>query len=402
MSTSGFANNEDRLLELNRAARQAMAAGRHDDAVTLLRQALEIDRQMPSLWLNYAAALRHAGDTPSALAATDEALQLQPRDFNALLMKARLLDRPGNEIAAGRAYSVALMFRPSTVTDPGVAATLARGAELEKAYLDGMVRTVDEVVAALPADLSDVEASNLRRFADLQAGRTRTYLPAPNQYYVPGLPSHEFFPRSLFPWIEALEAQTVAIRGELEMALRDFPDLFIPYVNEDPSTPLDQWRALNRSPDWSSLQLFVRGETPAGFRDRFPATYRALAQIPQARVPGRSPAAMFSALKPGIRIPPHVGVSNARLVVHLPLIIPPDCGFRVGSETRQWKVGEAWVFDDTIEHEAWNNSHELRVILIADIWNVFMTEAERATYSAMVQAIDKYNGDQTGFGDDHV
>ena len=91
--------------------------------------------------------------------------------------------------------------------------------------------------------------------------------------------------------------------------------------------------------------------------------------LPQAVVPLRSPCAMYSALQPRTRIPPHTGVANFRLVVHLPLVLPPGCGFRVGSETRDWRIGEAWVFDDTIEHEAWNDSDEPRYIFICDIWN---------------------------------
>ena len=94
-------------------------------------------------------------------------------------------------------------------------------------------------------------------------------------------------------------------------------------------------------------------------------------------VPGKAPTVMFSVLAPHTRIPPHTGTTNTRGIVHLPLIIPDGCGFRVGGETRQWEPGRAWVFDDTIEHEAWNDSDEPRVILILDIWNPLLTEADR-------------------------
>jgi len=57
--------------------------------------------------------------------------------------------------------------------------------------------------------------------------------------------------------------------------------------------------------------------------------------------------------------------------------VPPGCGFRVGGETREWRVGQALAFDDTIEHEAWNNSDQLRAVLILDVWNPHITEAER-------------------------
>ena len=106
---------------------------------------------------------------------------------------------------------------------------------------------------------------------------------------------------------------------------------------------------------------------------------------------------MFSLLKPQTRIPPHTGVSNARLVTHLPLIVPPACGFRVGNSIREWVPGKAWVFDDTIEHEAWNESDKLRVVLIFDIWHPHLTPAERAMVTAMTHGVNKFRGEMSGF-----
>jgi aspartate beta-hydroxylase len=82
-------------------------------------------------------------------------------------------------------------------------------------------------------------------------------------------------------------------------------------------------------------------------------------------------------LQAGKHIPPHTGVTNSRSVVHLPLIVPPGCAFRVGGETREWREGEAFVFDDTIEHEAWNPSDQDRAVLILDCWNPYLSEHER-------------------------
>jgi aspartyl/asparaginyl beta-hydroxylase (cupin superfamily) len=103
---------------------------------------------------------------------------------------------------------------------------------------------------------------------------------------------------------------------------------------------------------------------------------------------------MFSVLQPKTRIPPHTGIANTRLVVHLALIVPGGCGFRVGSETRAWREGEAWVFDDTIEHEAWNDSDRPRAILICDVWNPRLDEDERRAITALISAMDRFN--QTG------
>jgi len=116
-------------------------------------------------------------------------------------------------------------------------------------------------------------------------------------------------------------------------------------------------------------------------------------------VPEHGPTAFFSILDAHTHIPPHTGVTNTRLTVHLPLVLPGQCTFRVGDDKREWRLGEAWVFDDTIEHEAWNDSDVPRAILIFDIWNPYLTGAERALVRAATAAIGEYyRGQAPGVG----
>ena len=112
--------------------------------------------------------------------------------------------------------------------------------------------------------------------------------------------------------------------------------------------------------------------------------------MPRCRVEGRAPTAFFSILDPNTRIPAHTGITNTRCTVHLPLIVPPDCGFRVGTTTREWIADQAWVFDDTIEHEAWNLSDTPRAVLIFDIWNPLLTEAEREMIQTATEVYGKF------------
>jgi aspartyl/asparaginyl beta-hydroxylase (cupin superfamily) len=109
-----------------------------------------------------------------------------------------------------------------------------------------------------------------------------------------------------------------------------------------------------------------------------------------ARLPNFSPTAMFSCLEARTTIPPHCGETNTRLIVHLPLIVPAGCWFRVGNEVREWQYGRAFAFDDTIEHEARNDSDELRVVLIFDVWNPALSAAERDLVGGLVNAIRDY------------
>ena len=104
-----------------------------------------------------------------------------------------------------------------------------------------------------------------------------------------------------------------------------------------------------------------------------------------------APETLFSVLRPGTHILPHRGVTNTRLVTHLPLIVPPDCALRVGGETHVWQPDQCVTFDDTFEHEAWNRSDETRVVLILDSWNPDLSEVERAAVTDLVAAIGDFN-----------
>ena len=119
-----------------------------------------------------------------------------------------------------------------------------------------------------------------------------------------------------------------------------------------------------------------------------------LDELPMAHHEGFSPNVVFSVLAPKTRIPPHTGSTNIRLLTHLPLILPGQCGFRVGNESREWRMGEAWVFDDSIDHEAWNDSDQLRVIMIFDVWNPLLSEAERELATEMLSAMNEFNADE--------
>jgi aspartyl/asparaginyl beta-hydroxylase (cupin superfamily) len=156
---------------------------------------------------------------------------------------------------------------------------------------------------------------------------------------------------------------------------------------------LNQWKELNQSKRWSALFLWKDGKRSDTIAARCPKTVAALEAAPVVKIPHRGPTAFFSLLEPHTRIPPHTGTTNTRLTVHIPLIVPPKCGFRVGTQTREWHPGTALLFDDTIEHEAWNDSAEERVILIFDIWNPLLTQAERDLMTAATAAIAEYYSD---------
>lgn len=195
--------------------------------------------------------------------------------------------------------------------------------------------------------------------------------------HFPFLPADEFFARVHFPWLAEIEAKTDAIRAELESALAAGGAPLQPYIAMPAGTPANKWSPLDHSLDWGAMHLWKDGRRDDAVCARFPVTAAAVEALPLSDMPGRTPTVFFSLLRPGAHLPAHTGVSNVRSIVHLPLIVPPGCSFRVGGETREWRVGEAFVFDDTIDHEAWNRSDRMRAILIFDVWNPHITAPER-------------------------
>jgi aspartyl/asparaginyl beta-hydroxylase (cupin superfamily) len=270
---------------------------------------------------------------------------------------------------------------------PAVVKAQAYTEQYGKSYGAFLDRYLEPHFGAFPGE-------NLKRFrdsVDIMVGRKRRYDSQSLMYHYPNLAPTEFFGRDLFPWLDPIEAATDAIRDEF-LRILGTEEGFVPYISYPADVPQNQFAELNNSPRWSAFHLYKMGRLVAENAARAPLTMKLLEQVPQPQLPGRTPAAMFSLLKPRTRIPPHTGVTNVRLVVHLPLIVPEGCGFRVGNDTRQWIPGRAWAFDDTIEHEAWNDSDKLRVVLIFDTWHPHLTPAERAMITALTAGANEFAG----------
>jgi aspartyl/asparaginyl beta-hydroxylase (cupin superfamily) len=371
----------------------AAAAGRPAEARRLLEDAVAQTPERAPAWLKLAAMCRAGGDLPTGLAAISRALAIDPLDFSALLSKAAMLERMGRTGEAGQAYGHALAQRPPADKVP--AALAAAIAHAETAYRRHQEQSVALLAGAIPAGagLDRDERRRVERLCTNFARVTKPYAQEPSHFQYPGLPAFEFHDRPHFPWLEALEAGWAEVKAEFEALLASEAAELVPYVQYPEDVPLAQWRELNWSREWTAIHLLQNGRRVERNARHCPRTLALLAQATQPDVPGRCPNAMFSLLAPRTRIPPHTGVANTRLVCHLPLIVPPGCGFRVGAETREWVPGEALVFDDTIEHEAWNESDELRVVLIFDVWAWALSAAERRAVAAVMAASDAPTSD---------
>lgn len=343
--------------------------------------------------LNRALALRLLGDFHGALTVLDDALAMQPYDFAALLGKASMLEKIGRVQSAADVYRNALKIAPPRERCPPTIVTQMDHAHgVVRRHAEALRNHMRDQVAALRGT---VDAATLDRFdegLEIYAGLKTAPKQEPLLLHYPRLPAIPFYDRSQFPWLETLEAGTAVISAELEALLASSFDEFAPYIAYPKGAPVNQWGELNHSRKWTSLWLWRDGQRQDAVCKRCPATAALLESLPMCRQEGFAPTAVFSALQPHTHIPAHTGSSNVRLLVHLPLILPGPARFRVGNTVRDWRMGEAWVFDDTIDHEAWNEADQMRVILIFDIWNPFLTEAEQSLITAMMQAQRSFMG----------
>ena len=356
----------------------AFKRGHLSEALQALQSAHAAAPRDPVVLLTIGRVLLEQGDSVGELKAIEASLVADPYFLAGLLAKADHLERHGQSKAAAMVFRNALKVAPAEQHWPApLRSQLLHGrAHAERVAMDLAAFLAERTGRGMSA-LTPIEAQRWREAGAILSGQSTPYPSVSSRLQIPRLPAIPFFEREAFQWVEALEASTDAITKEMFSALDREHDDFKPYIAYKPGEPVNQWQELNHSSRWSSYLLWSNGQPVAEHLECCPQTARALAAIDMADIDGHCPNAMFSMLAPHTHIPPHHGETNARVVVHLPLVVPENCMYRVGYEQRRWKVGEALIFDDSIEHEARNDSDELRVVLIFDVWNPLLSAAER-------------------------
>jgi hypothetical protein len=352
----------------------------------LLAQAVRADPANFGGWMKLAAMANAMGDAQTAFDAATGALAVRPLDFTALLMRAMQLYALGHGDEAGEAYGRALAQLPEAYPpqmEPVIEIARGRHRDWQQRQFRALCDAVSTVTPMTP---------KFERFIASALHMEPFEREGPTHYCYPGLGDAGYYNDSLFDWLAKLDAATDTVEAEFKAAVGAEAAQLVPYISYPEGVPLEQWAALNNNRDWTAIHLLQNGRRIDANARHCPQLMDLLAQLPQPHVGGAGPNAMFSLLAPGAHIPPHTGISNARLVCHLPLIVPEGCWFRVKEDTRLWQRGKAWVFDDTVEHEAMNPSTELRVVMICDIWHPALDEAERAGIKAVIEAGGQLHG----------
>ena len=376
MSDTDLENQADAL-----AANRDFAGAR-----ILLGQVVAQDRTNFPAYMKLAAMANAMGDAQSALDAAEGALSVRALDFMALLMRAMQMHALGRIDNAGNAYGRALAQKPDIIP-PQMEPILAKAQERHSAWQQRQFQSLSGIVTAVTPMTMKLES-----FIATALHMAPMEREGPTHYCYPGLGNAGFYNQNLFPWFTEIEAATEIFKAEFNAVVGAEAAQLVPYIQYPDGIPLEQWETLNHNRNWTAIHLLQNGRRIESNAQHCPQVMALLAKLSQPNVVSAGPNAMFSLLAPGAHIPPHTGIANTRLVCHLPLIVPAGCWFRVAGETRDWERGKAWVFDDTVEHEAMNPTDQLRVVFICDIWHPALDAAERAGIAAVIGAGGQLHG----------
>lgn len=166
-----------------------------------------------------------------------------------------------------------------------------------------------------------------------------------------------FIDPTQFEWHEHVASEMSKVQAELKTLLS------APETIPNHQDIIETIASISNDDKWLSYFFYIYGQRFDKQCNECPDTARLLEFIPGMKT------AFFSILSPGKKIPPHRGPYQGVIRYHLPLLVPRhgECGIRVGNETASFHEGVALMFDDTYEHEVWNNTEETRVVLFLDI-----------------------------------
>ena len=369
------------------AGLKAAQLGNYREALVCLRTAISEGDSHKDVLMAASFSARAELNFAFCLETIDRYLLIEPKDINANLIKADALTGLGKTKAASGFYLAAISFAPDVSQLPETHAREIRRAQAavdaaSKYFENNMSSYLDEIGLNRSGG-----ATRIDQMVDIMMGRKEIYHQQPSKLYIPELPQKQFYDASEFEWAENLLSKAGNIKQELQRLIED-EILFSPYMDHNTDAPALSNIGLENDTSWSAFHLVKDGKEITSNIERCPDTYAALGELPIAKINGRSPNILFSLLKPGTHIPPHSGQTNARLLVHLPLIVPDGCQLRVGNQIRSVVTNKLMIFDDSIEHEARNTSDSTRIVLIFDIWRPELSIEERQVISGIFEKIE--------------
>jgi len=355
-------NDQNRLC--NRAI-ESEESGDLEAAATLYRKGIACDESNPTPYLYLGYLLERLEQHDAALQAWSLGADLDPRMINAwrspgIATDIQLRSKAAND-AVRRHFTD--LHRTSI-------------AEYQKQHPKA---NIDRIAAAIWCQTHD---------SDFNYNDPRH---KPHVFFVPDLDPIAVYGSQHMPWQGILEAAADEIREEFLVAREQAADEEKPYLEPKAAGLGAGWKSIADSLNWGTFQLYKQGVANERLLKRFPATLAALRSIPVLTTASGPREVLFSVLRGGQRIPPHFGVANTDMTVHMPIITTEQSAIRVVDDTYEWQFGQVFSFDDAFDHESWNDSDEERVNLLFEAWHPGLTEHEKGAVAASFDLRESWN-----------
>ncbi|XP_047424019.1 aspartyl/asparaginyl beta-hydroxylase isoform X3 [Mugil cephalus] len=183
------------------------------------------------------------------------------------------------------------------------------------------------------------------------------------------------------PWWAAKETGYTDLVKMLERNWKTIRDEALAVMDQNTGLFIPEEENLREKGEWGQYTLWQQGRKAGNACQGVPKTCSLLERFPEATGCKRGQI-KFSVMQPGTHVWPHTGPTNCRLRMHLGLVIPKrGCRIRCTNQTREWEEGKVLIFDDSFEHEVWQEADSYRLIFIVDVWHPELTQHQRQTLS---------------------
>ena len=353
----------------------------------------------PADQLQQAHASLRSGQLGAAASTLRSLLASEPHSTFGWMVLGDTLERAGLKRDAIRARANGLRhgrragYFQNMATTPEQWRPVIQGviADVNRQLYDTVGQGLQQVLAAHGASAMRRVVHAMNAYLGRVQDRPRSPHQAPKFLFFPGLAEGPFHDPDLHAWSARLVEAWDGIRAEALSVLHGDGALesFLSFKpGQSTKGYLD---GDGPKPAWDAFFFYRHGRRYDDNHARCPLTSSLLESIERCEIEGQAPEICFSVLQPGTHIMPHHGVTNTRLVYHLPLLVPDDCVLHVfGGGEHAWREREPVMFDDTFLHEAWNRSALPRIVLLMDCWNPHLTVEERRAMRVLVELISAY------------
>ena len=359
---------EDKLSRQQQLCEQAFSAenaGRFRSAATDYRRALMLEKNNPTPYLYLGFVLNKMGERRAAAGVYSLACDLSPKVLNAWRNPEISKDIQLRSFDANNLVRTSFtQLHKSTL------------AKYQRLHPAADIQRIYDAVWCATHD-SEFQFKNAQQ--------------QPHLFYVPDLEASPIFNSSHYHWCQALEAAFEEIREEYYQLATNPGNVGEPYIGANASALGESWKSLIGSKNWTSHHIYKNDQADRLLIQQLPTTCALLEQAPLLKTHGQPREVLFSVLMGKQHIPPHYGLANTDMTVHLPLVTSSKAGMIVAGEKYLWQEGKAFLFDDSFLHESWNDDSEPRVNLLFGAWHPGLSADEQNAVAASFESREAWN-----------